>query len=126
MRRLGIMAANERRQESSAAEAGERRRFELPARGWSFLTGHAQVLLAVARDPDARIREIAHAVGITERYTYRVLRDLQKAGYVHRERRGRCNRYRVNRELALGDSVVQAQPTHRLLRLIGLALANTP
>jgi DNA-binding IclR family transcriptional regulator len=53
------------------------------------------VLLAVARDPDLRVREIAEAAEITERYAYRVLSDLQKAGYVHRDRRGRCNRYRV-------------------------------
>jgi len=38
------------------------------------------VLLAVARDPDLRVREIAEAAGITERYAYRVLRDLQTAG----------------------------------------------
>jgi DNA-binding IclR family transcriptional regulator len=96
----------------------KRRGFEqFPVRGWSFLTGHAQVLLAVARDPDVRVRSIAEAVGITERYAYQVLSDLQKAGYVHRERRGRRNRYSVNRDLALGDSVVEAQATRELLRL---------
>ncbi len=62
-------------------EPGKRPAFErFPPRGWSFLTGHAQVLLAVARDPDLRVREIAEAAGITERYAYRVLRDLQTAG----------------------------------------------
>ena len=96
------------------------RRFEQsPTRGWTFITKHAQVLLAVARDPDLRVREIADAAEITERYAYRVLRDLQQAGYLHRRRRGRCNRYRVNPDLALGDPGVEEQSMRRLLQLIG-------
>ena len=99
-------------------EARKRRRFgAVPDKRWTFTTKHAQVLLAIARDPDLRVREIAEAVEITERYVYRVLSDLQKAGYLHRVRRGRCNRYRVNPELALGDPVVEGQSTRGLLRL---------
>jgi Sugar-specific transcriptional regulator TrmB len=101
-------------------EARMRRRIEQsPTRGWTFITKHAQVLLAVARDPDLRVREIADAAEITERYAYRVLRDLQQAGYVQRRRRGRCNRYRVNPDLTLGDPVVEEQSTRSLLQLIG-------
>ncbi|MFZ9018343.1 MAG: MarR family transcriptional regulator, partial [Ilumatobacteraceae bacterium] len=35
--------------------------------GWTFLTNHAHVLLAIARTPDLRLRDIAVLVGITER-----------------------------------------------------------
>jgi DNA-binding transcriptional ArsR family regulator len=101
-------------------EASKSLRFErFPTRGWSFITPHAQVLLAVAADPDLRVKEIAEAADITERYAYRVLSDLQEAGYVHRVRRGRCNRYRVNAELALGDPVVEEQSIRGLLQLTG-------
>jgi DNA-binding MarR family transcriptional regulator len=34
---------------------------------WSFLTSHARVLLCLARDPGARLRDIAASLGITER-----------------------------------------------------------
>jgi DNA-binding MarR family transcriptional regulator len=34
---------------------------------WSFLTNHARVLLCIAHDPGARLRDIAAHVGITER-----------------------------------------------------------
>jgi hypothetical protein len=88
-------------------------------RGWTFLTHHAQVLLVVAQNPDLRVREIANATGITERYAYRVLADLQNGGYVDRVRYGRCNLYRVNRDLPLGDPVVEPQSLSELLRLIG-------
>jgi DNA-binding IclR family transcriptional regulator len=90
-----------------------------PRKAWTFITHHAQVLLAVARDPSVRVTEIAHAAGITERYAYRLLSDLQKAGYVHRRRDGRRNQYELKPEVALGDPVVQEQPLLRLLALIG-------
>jgi DNA-binding IclR family transcriptional regulator len=87
-------------------------------RRWTFLTNHAQVLLAVVQHPDLRVREIAEAAAITERYAYRVLRDLEIAGYVDRRRRGRCNLYRVNPDLALGDPVVEERLLRELLLLV--------
>jgi DNA-binding IclR family transcriptional regulator len=90
-----------------------------PDRGWTFITNHAQVLLAVVQKPHSRVREIAAAAGITERYAYRMLRDLQNAGYVERGRDGRCNRYRIHPELAIGDPVVEEQSLRELLRLSG-------
>jgi len=92
---------------------------QFPTRSWTFITNHAQVLLAVAQNPDLRVREIAEDVGITERYAYRLLRDLQDAGYVDRVRHGRCNVYRVNSDLPLGDPVVEPQSVSEMLRLIG-------
>src|SRR6266536_4734610 len=88
-------------------------------RGWTFLTNHAQVLLAIAQNPDLRVREIADATGISERYAYRVLGELQSAGYVDRVRHGRCNVYRVNPDLPRGDPVVEPQALSELLRLLG-------
>jgi len=92
----------------------------LPTRAhtWTFITNHAQVLLALVQRPDLRVREIAAAAEITERYAYRILRDLQSAGYVERRRVGRCNLYRVNPNLPLGDPVVEDHRLWELMRLI--------
>ncbi|MDX2167905.1 MAG: winged helix-turn-helix domain-containing protein [Deltaproteobacteria bacterium] len=68
---------------------------------WTFLTNHAHVLLCVARDPEARIRDLATAVGITERAVQRILTELEEAGYLQRERDGRRNRYTVRASLPL-------------------------
>jgi predicted ArsR family transcriptional regulator len=65
------------------------------APAWTFLTNHAQVLLAVAQNPDIRLRDVADDVGITERAAQRILSDLVETGYVHRERQGRRNHYRI-------------------------------
>ncbi|MFP5218757.1 MAG: helix-turn-helix transcriptional regulator [Actinomycetes bacterium] len=64
-------------------------------RGWTFLTNHAHVLLFLTRTPDARVRDIAEAVGITERMVQLVLNDLEDAGYLVRRRVGRRNEYEV-------------------------------
>jgi DNA-binding MarR family transcriptional regulator len=70
---------------------------EQPKGRWLFLTNHAHVLLCIARDPQARTRDIADQVGITERATQRILADLVAEGYVTRAKFGRRNRYTVNR-----------------------------
>lgn len=63
---------------------------------WTFLTNHAHVLLAIARNPTARLRDVAADVGITERAAQAIVADLEASGYLHRERVGRRNQYTIN------------------------------
>lgn len=58
---------------------------------WGFLTNHAHVLIQIARDPRATVREIAMGAGITERAAISVLHDLRGAGIVSSRREGRKN-----------------------------------
>jgi len=67
-------------------------------RGWQFVTNHTQVLLCIANDPDARLRDIADSVGITVGSAQRIVADLIEGGFVERTREGRRNRYVVNRD----------------------------
>ncbi|HST14715.1 MAG TPA: helix-turn-helix domain-containing protein [Gaiellaceae bacterium] len=67
------------------------------ARGWQFVTNHTQVLLAIARDPEVRLRDIADDLGITVGSAQRIITDLVEAGFVTRERHGRRNRYVIDR-----------------------------
>jgi hypothetical protein len=62
---------------------------------WTFLTNHARVLLCIARDPEARLRDIAVSLGITERSAHAIVSDLAAAGYVVKQKDGRRNRYQV-------------------------------
>lgn len=64
-------------------------------RTWTFLSNHGHVLLAVARDPQARVRDIATRVGITERATQHILSDLVEGGYLTKSKVGRRNEYAV-------------------------------
>src|SRR5258708_3776681 len=68
---------------------------------WSFLTNHARVLLRIAQDPGARLRDIAAGVGITERSAYGIVTDLTAAGDVVKHKDGPRNRYQVQAHLPL-------------------------
>lgn len=59
------------------------------------MSNHAHVLLAIARDPQARVRDIAEQVGITERAVALIIDDLEEGGYLTRSRVGRRNVYKV-------------------------------
>lgn len=63
---------------------------------WTFLSNHAHVLFCIARDPDCRVRDIADAVGITERAVQRIIGELVEEGILIRERVGRRNHYRIH------------------------------
>jgi sugar-specific transcriptional regulator TrmB len=86
-------------------------------RSWTFITSHAQVLLALARDPTATVAKLATAAEITERSAYRILADLQQAGYVRRRKIGRHNAYEINPSLPLRDPTVENERVRDLLSL---------
>jgi DNA-binding MarR family transcriptional regulator len=54
------------------------------------------VLACIAADPNARLRDIAAAVGITERTAAHIVTDLEQAGYLTKTRDGRRNQYTLD------------------------------
>ena len=74
---------------------------------WRFLTNHARVLLCIARDPGARLRDLAASLGITERGAHAIVADLTAAGYVVKHKHGRRNRYQIQAHLPLPEPVSQ-------------------
>lgn len=83
--------------------------------GWSFLTKHARVLLSVVRDPQTRLRDIASAVGLTERRVHTILADLVAAGYVVKIKDGRRNRYEVTVHPSVPDLTARVEPVRELV-----------
>jgi DNA-binding MarR family transcriptional regulator len=91
-----------------------------PSSGWRFVTNHTQVLLCIARDPGMRLRDVAAAVGITERAAQRIVADLVAAGFVERRRAGRRNQYRVNRDREMRHPAQAGHDIGALLDLLRL------
>lgn len=89
-----------------------------PDRHWTFLSNHAHVLVCLATDPDPRLRDVAARVGITERAVQGIVGDLETAGVIVRERRGRRNAYRLNLEAPLRHPLEAHRPIRALLALI--------
>jgi hypothetical protein len=74
-------------------------------REWTFLTNHTSVLVCIARDPSVRLRDIAAAVGITERTVVSVVNDLTEAGYLVKAKDGRRTHYRIQRDAPMHESI---------------------
>jgi DNA-binding MarR family transcriptional regulator len=62
---------------------------------WKFLTNHAHVLICLSRRPNARTRDLAEWIGITDRAAQRIVAELQRAGFLTHTRVGRGKRYKV-------------------------------
>jgi predicted transcriptional regulator len=63
---------------------------------WLFLTNHALVLYRLARKPLITAREVADAIGITERAVRKIIADLDAASYIKKSKEGRRVRYSIN------------------------------
>ena len=85
---------------------------------WTFLTNHAHVLLLVDEDPDLRLRDLALAVGITERAAQRIMGELIEDGYVTRQRVGRRNTYTVHPDIPLRHPLERGHTVGDLLAAV--------
>jgi DNA-binding Lrp family transcriptional regulator len=93
---------------------------------WLFLTNQARVLLYIARHPSSTARRIAQAVGITERATQRLIRDLDEAGYITRRRVGRHNEYVVHGDRPMSGEVIGRVPVKALINCLDVQCEPSP
>ena len=82
---------------------------------WTFLSDHAQVLVVLARDPRNDARAVAKATGIDIDRVRAILRDLEEARFIRRERKGGTDFTFINREMALHHAVEGHHAVGRLL-----------
>ncbi len=85
---------------------------------FTLLTNHALVLLCIARDGDARIRDLAELVGVTERTAQSIVADLARDGYIERRRVGRRNAYEINPDRRLEHPVARESRIGELLEAL--------
>ncbi|MBZ5709800.1 helix-turn-helix transcriptional regulator [Nannocystis pusilla] len=76
------------------------------------------MLFCVAQDPEIRLRDVAEAVGITERAVQRIVTELEESGYITRQRSGRRNLYIVHRNLPLRHRIESHRQVNDLIGLI--------
>lgn len=98
--------------------AGSEKPDEIKKGSWTFLSNHAHVLVCLARNPDARLRDVAELVGITERGVFRIVSELEEAGVLTRTRSGRRNHYELNPESKLRHPLEAERSVGGLLSLL--------
>lgn len=85
---------------------------------WAFVTNHGLVLSYVAEHHRITSREIANALGITERRVQRIIADLEQTGYIAKTRSGRHNTYVVNTDLPLRHPTQRDRAVKELLAML--------
>lgn len=85
--------------------------------GWTFLSNHGHVLVYISQHPEARVRDIATDVGITERRALAILGELEESGYIAVERIGRRNQYTVNLRGRFRHPLEANRPIRALLKI---------
>jgi predicted transcriptional regulator len=85
---------------------------------WTYLTNHSHVLICIAENPSARLRDLAERVGITERAVQMIVQDLEHAGVVEKRRTGRRNQYEIHPDHALRHPVEAHSTVRELLDLV--------
>jgi predicted transcriptional regulator len=91
---------------------------------WRFLSNHTQVMLCLQRNPNARFRDLAQSIGITDRAVQGIVADLVEGGYITRERVGRRNRYTINADIAMRHPAQNGHEIGELLELLKLEDKN--
>ena len=89
-----------------------------PSIGWSFFSNYAHVLVCLAENPDARLREVAERVGITERTALRLVTQLEQSGILMRLKEGRRNSYIINPSERLRHPIEEHCTVGELLKTI--------
>jgi DNA-binding IclR family transcriptional regulator len=85
---------------------------------WTFFSNFAHVLVCLADNPQARLRDVAERVGITERTAFRLIGELEEAGILERVKEGRRNHYVINRDAHLRHAIEQHCTVGQLLETI--------
>lgn len=97
-------------------------------RSWSLLSNHGLVFIVIARDPQARVRDIAERVGITERAAHRIVADLCGEGFVSRTRVGRRTVYDIHPDRHFRHPALRAEVIEPLVQIarsgVGSALLS--
>ncbi len=84
---------------------------------WGFITNHGLVLAAIARHPSSTARDIGDAVGITERATLKIINDLDREGFISKNKVGRQNHYRIHTSVTIKEDGSEADIGELLLVL---------
>ncbi|OGO31606.1 MAG: DNA-binding protein [Chloroflexi bacterium RBG_16_56_11] len=87
--------------------------------GWKFLTNHALVLCLIAQQPRITAREISLTIGITEKATRNIIKDLEDDGYVTKKKEGRRIKYSIDPDLPLRSETQQNKAIGDLLETLG-------
>ena len=85
---------------------------------WTLFSNHGHVLFCLARDSEARLRDVAADVGITERAVQKIVRDLKDGGMISITKSGRRNCYRIHKKQSLRHELEAGCKLRDLIKVV--------
>lgn len=93
---------------------------------WTLISNHGLVLTYIAKHPRSTAREIAFTIKITEWTVHRIITDLEKEGYIERQKAGRRNVYYIQTHSHLRHETVRDVKIGDLLKALGWGHPQKP
>lgn len=94
----------------------------MPQKQWTIFSNHGHVLVCLVRNPEAKLRDIAVDVGITERAVQRIIAELEDSEVIKRSRIGRRNHYDIDLDKPLRHPLED----HQTLASVMTVIAHKP
>jgi predicted transcriptional regulator len=88
-------------------------------KNWTFLSHHAHILIALDKDPDSKIEDLAEILGVTPRSVVNVLNDLVDGGYLTKSKLGRRNHYQISKDAYLRHATSAQKRVGDLIQSLG-------
>ncbi len=92
---------------------------------WTVLTNHGTVLVYIAKHPKAAVQRIAQEAGLSIRAVQNIIIDLEKTGYITRQKEGGRNHYTVHPERPIRHRLQGVYPVGNMLQAIGYVPQKT-
>ena len=92
---------------------------------WAFLSNHGRVLAYIAEHPQATAQEIAQEASLSIRAVQNIIINLEKGGYVVRQKEGRRNHYTVYPNKPMRHRLEKGHPVGNVLTAVGCNLRKT-
>ncbi|MFC1901448.1 helix-turn-helix transcriptional regulator [Chloroflexota bacterium] len=91
--------------------------------GWTFITNHGLVMTSIANNPEKTAREIGDDVGVTERTAHKIIMDLERDGFITKNKVGRQNAYRIHPDVPIKSG---GAPVGEFLMILGWKRRRKP
>ena len=91
---------------------------------WTFLSNHGRLFAYIARKRGGTMEVMARETGLCTRAVEEIIRDMEKDGYLARERVGRCNRYTLRPEMPMRHRLERRHTVGELLSALGCEKVN--
>ena len=93
---------------------------------WTLLTSHGLVLVYLASQPSATVRETADCLGFSERRVAAIIHDLEAAGMVHATRDGRRKQYTMDPNAQFRHPAMRHLKVREVLERLRIATEPAP